>query len=139
MGIFSIFNRKKKKPALDGLEEIGFFKRQKAVSEAFNEMGQSGCDADEIPGGQGEFGYNINNPIPTNTIMGSRSYLAQLRTPDGEKVVYERLCSSVAIGSSSIIDVYEVSRPNGEKLATIYISPYNKKNSKKAPKGFTLL
>ena len=33
------------------------------------------------------------------------------------------------------IDEYLITHENGDDIATIYISPYQAKNSKKAPKG----
>lgn len=37
------------------------------------------------------------------------------------------------------IDVYETFLPDGTRLPTIYISPYQQNNSRKAPRGFSLL
>jgi hypothetical protein len=34
--------------------------------------------------------------------------------------------------------VYTVRHPDGSVLATLYLSPYHKRNSEKAPRGFTL-
>lgn len=100
---------------------------------------EDGCDTDEIPGGNGEFGWDASNPIPTNTPIGSTSYLARLRYSDGAKVVYERSGSTYSDVNTKPIDIYAISHPNGQALTTLYISPYNKRNSAKAPCGFSLL
>lgn len=139
MGLFDFLKPKKPKSLLDQLQDNPLFQQQKALFEAMSMMCEDGCDADEIPGGEGEFGYSINNPIPTKTPMGSTSYLARLRSSDGSKVVYERQGSTSAPISSQPIDIYLVSHPDGTHIATLYISPYHKRNSNKAPKGFTLL
>ena len=98
-----------------------------------------GTDEDEIPGGTGEFGISINNPIPTNTIAGSRVYLNNLITENGSKVTYERQGSTISEKIEKPIDLYSIYDGNKKKIAEIYISPYHKKNSKKAPKGFNIV
>ena len=37
------------------------------------------------------------------------------------------------------IDGYSILHPDGRRLAVLYLSPYHKRNSEKAPRGFTLL
>jgi hypothetical protein len=51
---------------------------------------EDGVDADELPNGRGEFGWDPANPIPCNTVFGSTVYLSRLRASDGAKVVYTR-------------------------------------------------
>ena len=138
------------------LRTINFFKRKKsnslsvdpAAAEAFRKylemiamvkktMGSQGTDADVIPEGTGEFGLEVTNPIPTSTIYGSISYLGKLRTLDGIKVEYERTSSAQAANIPSKIDIYKITA-NGLDLATIFLCPYNKKNSEIAPRGFKL-
>jgi hypothetical protein len=136
-----LFQRKKRPPKklMDVLNENSFFQEQKALFDTLSLMCQDGCETDEIPGGIGEFGHTVTNPIPTKTVFGSTSYLARLCAPDGEKVVYERngpvFCKEI---SSKPIDEYTVSHPNGTVLARLYLSPYHKKNSEKTPRGFSL-
>ena len=96
-----------------------------------------GTDEDVMPEGYGEFGLEITNPIPVHTIVGNRIYLDQLWTEDGIKVSYDRIGSMNAPNISSIIDGYRIFA-KGEEIAILYICPYNKKNSEKAPKGFKL-
>jgi hypothetical protein len=109
----------------------------KELYEAMEKLNEGGTDLDIMPEGFGEFGHDLTNPIPVNTIMGSISYLSKLRTMDGIKVEYERAGSLSAPNIKRIIDRYKISA-NGEKIATLFICPYNKKNSEKAPKGFKI-
>ena len=110
----------------------------RGMAHSMEAMSTGGCDADELPNGQGEFGYSILNPIPTKTILGSVFYLERLRAPDGAKVNNERQGSSIAEVSPHPIDKYIIKHPNGAVLATLYLSPYHKRTSGKAPRGFTL-
>jgi hypothetical protein len=109
----------------------------KTLYEAMEKLNEGGTDQDIMPEGIGEFGHDLTNPIPVNTILGSTAYLSKLRTMDGIKVEYERAGSLTAPNIKRIIDKYIISA-NGEKVATLFICPYNKKNSDKAPKGFKL-
>ena len=96
----------------------------------------SGCAEDEMPNGIGEFGIEATNPIPVNTVeLGSKKYLAGLRTPDGSKVNSERIGSQTVDNIEKPIDSYLITHEDGSDIATIYISPYQAKNSKKAPRG----
>ena len=101
------------------------------------EMG-NGVDADEVPDGSGEFGLAPTNPIPCKTIFGSTAYLGRLRASDGTKVTYKRNGSINADHEPGPTDIYNVLHRDGHKLATIYICPYHKRISGKAPRGFTL-
>ena len=139
MGLFDFLKPKKKRTSLAEVDGNLLSQQQKALFEAMIRMCEDGCDADEIPGGQGEFGHSVNNPIPTRTPMGSASYLAQLRAPDGAKVRYERQGSVSSPISTNPIDMYAIIHPSGDFIATLYVSPYHKRNSSKAPRGFSLL
>jgi hypothetical protein len=101
-------------------------------------LAATGTDQDEIPGAVGEFGLCATNPIPTNTIFGSRSYLASLRTASGGAINYVRRGSTSAGSGEHQVDIYEISDARGRFLATIYISAYHKRNSKRAPAGFRI-
>lgn len=100
-------------------------------------MGEQGTDLDMMPEGIGEFGLEITNPIPTSTVYGSNAYLGRL-THDGIKVGYDRIGSMSAENIPNIIDGYTITK-NGNEIATLYLCPYNKKTSEKAPKGFQLI
>ena len=101
-------------------------------------MCENGVDADALPNGRGEFGMVASNPIPCRTVFGSTAYLGRLRACGGIKVVYKRVGSVSSDMSPHPVDAYEISHPNEQKLATLFISPYQKRISRKAPRGFTL-
>jgi hypothetical protein len=136
MGLIDFFKAKKPKTLWDELSSTPEFQRQKGIFDVMNRMCQDGCDTDEVPGGFGEFGYEATNPIPTNTVFGSTSYLGRLRASDGAKVMYERIGSLKSEVSKHPIDEYAISHPNGGRLGTLYVSPYHRRNSEKAPRGF---
>lgn len=100
-------------------------------------LNKDGTDKDVMPEGVGEFGLDITNPIPVNTIFGSNAYLGKLLTTNGSGIEYERIASVKAPNISSLIDSYNI-KVKGEQIAVIYICPYNKKNSNRAPKGFKI-
>lgn len=110
----------------------------KLQKEYFEEISKNGTDQDVIPWGIGEFGLEVTNPIPVHGIFGSRSYLSRLRTMNGDAIEFERIGSIFEPNViKSPVDVYKI-KNNGMEIATLYISPYHKKNSNKAPKGFRL-
>lgn len=109
----------------------------KEIYEAIKPLSNEGTDKDIMPEGTGEFGLEITNPIPVDTIFGSYAYLGQLRTLQGKSVEYERIGSMHTPNIKAIIDGYKI-KSAGKEIATIYICPYNKKNSERAPKGFNL-
>lgn len=101
--------------------------------------GNMGTDADEIPGGVGIFGHNASNPVPIRGIPGSEEYLSSLRTRSGHKLSWNRIGSFQPKNIKSIVDGYEVlDQTTGEELGIIYLCPYHKRNSGKAPDGFYL-
>ena len=133
-----IKTKHKKKSVLDELNANPKFQELQGLYKAMHAMNEDGTDQDTIPNGYGEFGYDLTNPIPVNTIFGNTAYLAKLRTMDGTKVAYNRIGSFSSPVSDKPVDGYEVFA-NEEKVATLYIDPYNKKNSNKAPKNFKLI
>src|SRR5690606_7255353 len=120
------------KSVWDALQENPIFQQNKALFDAMSAMCEDGVDADELPNGTGEFGLAPTNPIPCKTTFGSTVYLSSLRTPDGLKVAYRRTGSLTIDISPHPIDAYEISDPSGRKLATLYLSPYQKRISSRA-------
>ena len=120
---------------MDALNENPKFQEMKELFDAMSKLNEDGTELDTIPEGYGEFGHEVTNPIPVNTIMGSITYLGKLKTLDGEKVQYERYGSTSATNNNNPIDIYKIS-VEGRKIATLHISPYNKKNSERPPEGF---
>ena len=137
MSLFDLF-RKKPKTVLDALNENLIFKQQKLIYDSMCLMCEDGVDADELPNGIGDFGMSPNNPIPCKTVFGSTSYLGRLRDLDGIKLVYDRIGSFSSDVTSQPVDGYKISHPEGMEFGTIYISPYQKRTSAKAPMGFKL-
>lgn len=131
MGLFDKF--KKKKPD-SGLKNL--FEMQNLLHEALSKDG--GIDADELPNGHGKFGFDVSNPIPCKTVLGSMAYLERLHTIDGAKVISERIGSFNSDVVGSPVDGYTLTHPDGRKLGTIYISPYQARISQRAPDGFKL-
>lgn len=123
---------------MDELNENPIFQQQKQLFEAMQTLNTEGLEVDTLEEGYGEFGYDVTNPIPTNTPMGSMSYLGSLFTTDGVKVEYERIGSVSAPNIDYPVNKYEISA-NGKKVATLYLTTRNKKNSERAPKGFKLI
>ena len=72
-------------------------------------------------------------------IPSGYDYLRRLRTIDGGMVSAERIGSQLSRISNMPIDSYQIFNAKQEEIAIIYISPYHRKNSAKAPKGFMLI
>ena len=139
MGLFDLF-RRKQPTALDALRATPGFGELDAVQLLMRRMSQEGdgVDADEIPGGIGEFGLSSRNHVPTDSILGSTAYLGCLRAEDGARVIYRRQGSTITDNAPGPVDIYALSHPDGRGLGTVYLCPYHKRISRKAPRGFTL-
>ena len=98
---------------------------------------EQGCDTDEIPEGHGDFGHELTNPVPVHGIPSSEKYLDRLRW-HGDRITWTRIGSFGADNIEMSIDGYEIFDGNSDPVAVIYISPYHKTISGKAPKGFTI-
>ena len=125
--------------AWDALQSIPAFQEQQQLYKALSRQCEEGVDADELPNGHGEFGLVPTNSILCKTVFGSTVYLSRLRAPDGAKVLYRRLGSFTSDVSPHPVDAFEISHPDGHKLGTIFISPYQNRNSNKSPLGFELV
>jgi hypothetical protein len=95
-----------------------------------------GTLTDTITRGYGDFGLVVTNPIPTICVRGSERYLSRLRF-NGSPIEHNRVGSTSSEVTAGNIDIYNISS-GSRSLAKIYICPYHKKDSKLAPKGFTL-
>lgn len=105
----------------------------------FQAMSKNGTTEDEIPNGVGKFGYVPTNPIPVNNIFASYAYLRRLREQNGKPVEFERTGSVSTDAIENPIDEYLIKNREGKLIATLYISPYQKTISRKAPEGFKLV
>lgn len=128
---------------------FGFFSREKSEKREQAELLQQlvasqvstyegAVDADQLPAGHGPFGLCDTNPIPTASIDGSNKYLARLRTSDGKPVTASRFGSTSSDVTTGSIDIYFLA-VDGRNVGTVYICPYHKRTSSKAPAGFRLV
>lgn len=130
MGLFDFFGKKKEEKEAEEL--------LKALIQYQVESTKGGVDTDEIPTGYGPFGLCVTNPIPTRGIMGSAEYLKSLRTKSGDPIESDRRGSTSAEEvTKGAVDIYTIKSGTAD-LGTIYLCPYHKKNSRKAPAGFIL-
>jgi hypothetical protein len=136
--LYLIKTKPKEKSVMDELKANPKFKELQEMYKLLHDLNKNGTEMDTIPDGYGEFGYDLTNPIPVNTILGNTAYLAKLRTLDGVKVTYNRVGSFHSSISTNPIDGYKIFA-NEKEIATLYIDPYNKKNSNRAPKNFKLI
>lgn len=104
--------------------------------EKMSKVWANGTVKDQILGGVGEFGMSANNPIPTVCVSGSNVYLSRLRF-NGRAVKNKRLGSTSSQITQGSIDIYQISQAE-VAITKLYICPYHRKDSKFAPKGFTL-
>jgi hypothetical protein len=132
MGLFDFFGKKKK-------EEQEAAELIKAMIQYQVDSRKDGVDTDDIPKGYGPYGLCETNPIPTRGIPGSNEYLSRLRTKDGHPIESSRIGSTSANDvTSGAIDMYSVTI-GGVSLGKVYLCPYHKRNSGKAPEGFRLV
>ena len=132
MGLLDFFGKKKKvdKEAAELL---------KALIQYQVESRKDGVDTDDIPKGYGPYGLCKTNPVPTRGIPGSNEYLSRLRTKDGRSIESSRIGSTIAEDvTSGAIDMYSITS-RGVSIGTVYLCPYHKRNSGKAPEGFRLV
>lgn len=131
MGLFDFFEKKKAdKEAVELLKKMIQYQVESSID---------GVETDDIPKGYGPFGLSKTNPIPTRGIPGSNDYLSKLRTKSGQSVQSTRLGSTSAPDvTSGMIDMYSISY-GGVNLGVVYLCPYHKRNSTKAPEGFMLV
>lgn len=110
----------------------------KLQKEYFAETNKDGTTEDEIPGGKGRFGFDVTNPVPTNGIFGSNAYLGRLKDKDGQSTSSQRIGSTGAENINHPIDAYKIFNTKGKELGVIYLSPYHRTISRRAPDGFIL-
>lgn len=131
MGLFDLFSGKKRKEEEEAQEFLSMLIKHQAESR------EGSVDADELPNGVGSFGLAVTNPIPTRNVPGSNEYLSRLRTMRGTPLETSRVGSTSAKEiTNGMIDIYVVNADGQE--TTLYICPYHKRNSHKAPDGFIL-
>jgi hypothetical protein len=84
---------------------------------------------DQIPGGEGQFGRSLTNPIPVNGLVGLGFYLSSLRINRGP-VLFHRL------GSLQRVDCFEVVSADGAAWDVLYLDMYYPRRSRDTPSGY---
>ncbi len=130
-------SRRRVKPEHAALDPE-LIQEQKILRDSLGQANGDGVDTDELPDATGDFGRVASNPIPCNTVFGSTAYLARLRFSDGAKILFDRLGSVSSEASRYPVDCYAIKHPDGRGLGVFYISPYQRRNSRKAPEGFSI-
>lgn len=106
-----------------------------ATKEAYDANGQSQSNQES----DCDFGLTPEKPIYTlarKSVDGEIEYLSKLRTPNGEKVKWNRHGSTSVDGINGMVDIYDIYLLSGQKYTTIYINMYGAKASTKMPTGF---
>ena len=98
---------------------------------------EDGSDADIVLGGNGEFGFSPNNPIPTKGVIGIYDYLSRLYDKDYNKVSYTRIRSLSNNFLKHSIDEFQIS--SGKGTDTLYFYGYHKITSRLSPLGYVLI
>ncbi len=107
----------------------------KATKEAYDANSQSQPNNES----DSNFGLVPEKPVYTlarKSVDGEIEYLSKLRTPNGEKVKWNRRGSTSVVGINGMIDIYDIYLMSGQKYTTIYINMYGAKASTKMPAGF---
>lgn len=113
------------------------FRNPAELRETLSALCEDGVDVDALPNGYGEFGLTPTNPIPTRAASGTAAYLARLRFRDGSRIVSRRVGSVGSDVSPFPVDAYAISLADGTRLATLYLSPYQKRVSRRVPRNFS--
>ncbi len=126
---------KRPKPEEEMLEKVYAFLQDEAVqnsrlSDALQAELRAAPDVDVVPGATGEFGRDLNNPIPVNGPFGEAQYLSSLMTDAGQPIAFQRL------GSLDRVDLYETVGLDGNAWDALYLTRYFPRKSRQAPKGF---
>lgn len=134
MGLFGWFGSGKKQQGNDD-----FMAEMEAMMNAARES--EGTTEQELPQGEGEFGFSRNNPIPFTSVRASREYLEKLIfiRPGSSAYTWSRAGSVRSDVVGTPVDCYDLLDTDGSVVKTIYIWVYNKVDSTKVPEGFGLM
>ncbi len=96
-----------------------------------------GPNVDRLPGATGEFGRDLDNPIPANGVVGESVYLSQLRTTDaGQRLMFHQL--GIASSRYGPVAVYEAATLDGRMWDVLYLSRRHPRKSRQAPEGYRI-
>lgn len=137
MGFFSNLFKSKEQRELEAIyEKIGLLlnsdeAQNKLIPEYFKNMYDQ-RPMNKVSGARGDFGRDINNPIPVNGPLGEITYLSNLLVEStGEKVFFHRLGSC-----AGNIDIFELISISGNFYDVLYLDMYHARKSKIVPKGY---
>lgn len=99
-----------------GPQQYSYFKSLSAIDQTHN--------------AEGEFGRSLGNPIPTNGPIGTISYLSNLATFRGHRLLFHR------VRSFGNIDAYEFVALSGDDWGFFFVDMYHSRKSDKIPDGF---
>ena len=105
---------------------------QKYPEAEKKDLASTGCDT--VQGGKGEYGRDLNNPIPVNGPEGELKYLGML-TP---MVFFHRLGSVFSAYYNRHLDVYELVSIRSRCWDILYFDMFHPRRSTLAPKSFKL-
>ncbi len=92
-------------------------------------LGGAACD--KIPGAKGEFGRDLDNPIPVNGPLGELIYLSNLLNETSRQpILFHRL------GSAGRIDIFETVTTDGERWDILFFDLYHPTKSRLTPSGY---
>lgn len=133
----SLFNRGKSAnaPVDDLFEKLHSFlnseeKQNERLPPKLRNMIANAPSVDTLPNAFGEFGKDLNNPIPVNGPVGSVLYLSGLETATGSRVAFQRL------GSIASVDAYEIVAFDCRQWDVLYLNMYYPRKSRKLPNGY---
>lgn len=140
MGFFDFLKsdeEKRQDEALKLLKKIS--ERKKARTEAADEAISSGGKNNIVTNGQistgkGRFGLDRTNPIPVKGFTGLDYYFEKLCRPNN--IRWERRGSTSAENINGYVDIYDLSKINGEDVGTLFVCLYCEETSTKTPDGF---
>jgi len=81
-----------------------------------------------------DYGLVLSKPVFVDGLSGAKIYLAQLVNSEGDDPKITRIASLMQDGITGLVDLYELTFGETEKLR-IYICNYGNKNSTTAPVG----
>lgn len=118
-------------------EEFDALKKQ--IAHGLGQVKPGADVPDELANAVGEFG-SATNPVGCSSVPACIDYLKRLRTTDGRCIQFTRKGTVVDKAvSQHPIDVYVLTGTDGRALQTLFISGYQRGESKVAPAGFALL
>lgn len=108
-------------------------KQNARLPKALQQRVCRGVECDMIPGGTGEFGRAVTNPIPVNGPLGELTYLSRLRLrATGSMVFFHK------IRTAGAVDMFELVNVSGQFVDYLYVDMYHPRASRLYPAGYTL-